>query len=64
MAHRPSSRGGKSPRAFGDDERVAGEYDGDVVVPTGETPALVVVEAEFTFEILIGALDLPAVVLR
>ena len=36
------------PRAFGDDERVAAEDDRDVMMPTGEPSAFVVIEAEFT----------------
>ena len=48
------------PRAFRDDERVAAENDRDVVVPTGESTAFVVVEAELAFEILVNPLGTPA----
>jgi hypothetical protein len=56
----PSGRGGKTLRTFSDDERVAAEHDGDVVVPVGESSTFVVVEAELALEILVGALDAPA----
>src|SRR5262249_50201617 len=60
VGHRPSGRGGKSPRTFGDDERVAGKYDRDVMVPARATPALVVVEPDLTFEDLVNPLCAPA----
>jgi hypothetical protein len=41
-----SSRGGKTPHAFGDDERVAAEDDGDVVMPADEGASLEVIEPE------------------
>jgi hypothetical protein len=33
VSHRPSGRGGNTLQAFGHDERVAAEGDGDVMVP-------------------------------
>jgi hypothetical protein len=48
------------PRTFSDDERVAAEDDRDVMVPTWEAPALVVIETELALEILVGALRAPA----
>ena len=48
------------PRTFGDDERVAAQDDGDVVMPTGEASALEVVEAELAFEVLVSAFGSPA----
>jgi hypothetical protein len=44
--HRPSGRGGKTPHTFGDDEHVAAESDGDVMMPAREPSALEVVETE------------------
>ena len=44
--HRFSGRGGEMPHTFGDDERVAAKDDGDMVVPTGESSTLVVIESE------------------
>jgi hypothetical protein len=46
--------------ALGHREGVATEDDGYVVVPAAETTAFVVVEAEFTLEVLVGALRAPA----
>ena len=48
------------PRAFGDDERVAAEDNGDVVMPAGKRASLEVVEAEFALEFLVGVLGSPA----
>ena len=48
------------PRAFGNDERVAAEYDGDVVMPAREPSAFVMIETEFAFEVFIGPLSAPA----
>ena len=48
------------PRTFGDDERVAAEDNRDVMMPTWEPSALVVIEAEFTLEVLVDALCAPA----
>jgi hypothetical protein len=56
----PSSRGGKSAAPLRDDERVAAEDDGDVMVPTHEGPSLEVVEPELSFELLIHPLRPPA----
>ena len=47
------------PHTFGDDERVAAQDDGDVMVPAGEPPAFIVIESKLVLEILIGALDAP-----
>ena len=52
VLHLASGRGGEVPRAFGDDERVAAQDDGDMVVPTGKRAALDVVEAELCPELL------------
>ena len=48
------------PRAFSDDERVAAQDDGDVMMPSGEASALEVVEAEFAFEVFVDAFGSPA----
>src|SRR5665213_1576185 len=48
------------PTLLGNDEGVAAENDRDVVVPAGESSSLVMVKAEFAFEVLVGALDPPA----
>ncbi|WP_395854275.1 hypothetical protein [Cystobacter fuscus] len=58
--HPPLGPRGKMPHAFGDDERVAAKSHGDVVVPTGKATALVVVEPEFSLQVLIDALGSPA----
>ena len=55
-----SGRGGEMPHTFSDDERVAAKDDGDVVMPTGEPPAFVVIETELAFQILICPLGSPA----
>src|ERR1041384_8869217 len=47
------------PRTFGDDERVAAENDRDVMMPTGEPSALIVIEAELALEILVDTLGAP-----
>ena len=60
----PSGRGGKTLRTFSDDERVAAEHDGDVVMPAGKSSTFVVVQAELALEILVGALDAPAIFYR
>src|SRR5256885_13169432 len=57
---RPSGRGGKMPHTFGNDERVAAQNDRDVMVPARKPPAFVVIESEFVLEILVRALDAPA----
>ena len=48
------------PHALGDEERVAAQSDGDVVVPALEAAAFVVVEAEFALQVLVAAFDAPA----
>lgn len=60
VGQRPSGRGGKTPHTFSDDERVAAESDGDVVVPAVETSSLEVVESKFALEILVDALCSPS----
>ena len=52
----PSRRGGKSADLLADDERVAAERDRYVMVPTGEPAPLEVIQSQFSFEILVGAL--------
>src|SRR5271154_344398 len=56
----PSARGGKTPHALRNEERVAAENDRDVVMPAGERAAFEVVQAELSFELLVGALGAPA----
>src|SRR5258707_1473934 len=41
---RASGRGGKSADSLGDDERVATQHDGDVVMPAHEAASLEVIE--------------------
>src|SRR5262249_17979797 len=53
-------RGGKMPRAFSDDERVAAEDKRDVVMPSGERATLEVIESELALEVFVGALGSPA----
>src|SRR6266542_5239008 len=60
VAQRPSGRGGKTLHAFSDDERVAAEGDGDVVVPAREASAFEVVEPELSLQILVDALGAPS----
>ena len=57
--HRPSSRGGEMPHTFSDDERVAAKNDGNVVVPSLESSAFVMVQAKFALEILVCTLGSP-----
>src|SRR6202050_2632726 len=57
---RPSARGGKMPQSFAEDERVAAEDNGDVVIPAAEGAALEVVESELAFEVFIDALGAPS----
>ena len=47
------------PHAFRDDERVAAEGDGNVVVPAREAPSLEMVETEFALEVLVDAFGPP-----
>jgi hypothetical protein len=48
------------PHTFGDDERVAAEDDGDVVVPALEGAALEVVESELALELLVDSFGTPS----
>jgi len=48
------------PRAFGDDERVAAQDDGDMVMPAGEASPLEVVETELALEVFVRAFGSPA----
>src|ERR1700678_3852895 len=57
---RPSSRGGKMPQALAGHERIAAEDDGDVVMPAAKGAALVMIEPEFSLEVLVDALGAPA----
>jgi hypothetical protein len=56
VAQRPSGRGGKTPHAFSDDERVAAEGDGDVVVPAGEASSFEVVEPDLALQVFVDTL--------
>src|SRR5580658_6282187 len=56
----PSSRGGEMPQAFAEDEGIAAEDDGDVVMPAAEGTAFVVIQSKLALEILIHALGAPA----
>lgn len=56
----PSRRGGKTPHPFSNDERVAAQDDGDVMVPARERAAFEVVEPELALELLIRALGAPS----
>src|SRR6266568_9341656 len=60
MAQRPSGRGGRTPHAFSDDERVAAEGDGDVVVPAREASSFEVVEPELALQIFVNTLSAPS----
>src|SRR5258708_23556100 len=52
----PAGRGGKTPHTLRDDEGVAADRDGNMVMPTGETPPLEVVEPELALHLLVDAL--------
>src|SRR4051812_47396743 len=56
----PSGRGGKTPHPFRNDERVAAQDDGDVVMPAREGAALEVVQSELALELFVRALGAPA----
>jgi hypothetical protein len=43
---RPSERGGETPHVFGNNERVAAQSHGDVVMPAGEATAFIMVQAD------------------
>ena len=51
----PSRHGGKTPHTFSNDERVAAEYDGDVMVPARKRAAFEVIQAELALEFLVRA---------
>src|SRR5580693_5563033 len=57
---RPSARGGKMPQALAEDERVAAEDDGDMVIPAAEGSAFVMIQPKLALEILVHALGAPA----
>lgn len=57
---RPSGLGRKSPRAFGNDERMAGEHDAHVMLPAPVRTAFEVGESKLALHVLVGALDAPA----
>src|SRR5512143_1132709 len=59
VRQRPSGRGGKTPNAFGDDEGVAAEGHGYVVVPGSEPAPFEVVETQLALEIFVDALGAP-----
>ena len=45
----------KTPHTFSSDERVAAEYNGDVMVPARKRAAFEVIQAELALELLIRA---------
>jgi hypothetical protein len=47
------------PHAFGDDERVAAQSHGVMVVPARKAAAFIVVEAEFALQVLVDSLGPP-----
>jgi hypothetical protein len=57
---RLSSREGKTPHAFGDDERVTAKRYRDVMVSTRKATALVVIEPELSLQVLVNTLGSPA----
>ena len=57
---RPSWRREKKRCSFRDDEGVAAERDRDMVMPARVTAPLIVIEAQFAFQVLVDALRLPA----
>src|SRR5208282_5853295 len=52
----PSGRGGKMLHSLSDDEGVAAERDGHVVVPAVEAATFEVVQAEFALHLLVDQL--------
>ena len=56
---RLSSRGGKTPRSLGNDERGTGKHARDVVLPPRIRPAFEVVETELALEVFVGPFDSP-----
>ena len=57
---RPSARGGKMPQALAEDERIAAENDGDMVMPATKGAPFVVIEPELALEVFVHALGAPA----
>src|SRR6202044_1028300 len=57
---RPSARGGEMPQALAEDERVAAEDDGNVMIPAAEGPPFVVIQPQLAFEVLVHSLGAPA----
>ena len=55
----PSGRGGKMPHTLDNDEGVAAQGDGDVMIPPWERAALEMVEAELSLELLVDHLGSP-----
>src|SRR5258706_11761162 len=56
----PSGRGGKMPRPFGDNERVAAQDDRDMMMPARKRTPFEVVETQLTLELFVGVLGSPA----
>jgi len=56
----PSGRGGKMLRTFGNDERIAAENDGDVMMPAGKRAPLEVVKTKFLLHMLMHLLTGPS----
>src|SRR5215470_2204372 len=52
----PSGRGGETPHTLRDDEGVAANGDGNVVMPAGEASPLEVVEPELALHLFVDAL--------
>src|SRR5580704_2419463 len=60
MGTGPSRRGGGMPHALSDDEGVAADDDGDVVVPADPATSFEVVESQLGLHLLVGLLGSPA----
>src|SRR5438445_367100 len=60
VAFLPSGRGGKTPHTFGDDERVAADRDGYMMMPAGEASAFEVVEPELALHVLVHSFRFPS----
>src|ERR1700722_7390750 len=48
------------PQPLAEDERVAAENDGDMMIPAAEGTSFVVIQPEFALEVLVHALGAPA----